>query len=127
MIAHHWDDYHPDHVQAHHISLAARFYGKFTKTDMPGEPYFVPHIYFFTPLHLQYTFKPSFIMACEPEDFDRKLDSLRCYESQFAARTWLNDKVRAYNAYYGGLIGRPYGEPFTAKSELGLDRFDAIL
>ena len=30
-------DAHPDHVAAAQIALAARFYGKFVKTEMPGE------------------------------------------------------------------------------------------
>jgi LmbE family N-acetylglucosaminyl deacetylase len=32
-------DAHPDHVAAAQIALAARFYSKFTKTDMAHEPF----------------------------------------------------------------------------------------
>jgi LmbE family N-acetylglucosaminyl deacetylase len=126
MVCHNDVDYHPDHIQAHHICLAARFYGKFTKTDIPGEPHYVPRIFFFGPMHLPYAFKPSFIIALEQADFDRKVEAIRCYESQFAARDWLG-KLEAYNRYFGGLIGRPYGEPFAARTELGLDSFESIL
>lgn len=126
MVCHNDVDYHPDHIQAHHICLAARFYGKFTKTDIPGEPHYVPRIFFFGPMHLPYAFKPSFIIALEQADFDKKIEAIRCYESQFAARDWLG-KLEAYNRYFGGLIGRPYGEPFAARTELGLDSFESIL
>ena len=34
------DDAHPDHIAASAIAVAARFYAKFTKTDMLGEPFF---------------------------------------------------------------------------------------
>ena len=127
MVCHHWDDYHPDHVQAHALCIAARFYGKLTKTDMPGEPYLVPHIIFWQPQHLSYAFKPSFIIGLDEQDFAKKVEALRCYASQFAAKDWLNDRMAAFNRYYGGLIGRPYGEPFVSKREIGLDSFNALL
>ena len=34
------DDTHPDHIAASSIAVAARFYSKFTKTEMSGEPFF---------------------------------------------------------------------------------------
>ena len=49
----------------------------------------MPQIFFWGPLHLQYAFKPSFIVANDEQDFDKKLEALRCYESQVAARIWL--------------------------------------
>ncbi len=125
IICHHWDDYHPDHIEAHKLCIAARFYGKLTKTDIPGEPYYVPHIFFWGPVHLQYAFKPSFIVANDEQDFQKKIEALRCYESQMAAHVWL-ERVRPYNQYYGGLIGRPYGEPFVSKNELGLESLESI-
>ena len=125
IVCHHWDDAHPDHIEAHKLCVAARFYGKLTKTDMPGEPHYVPHIFFFGLMHLQYAFKPSFIIAVEEQDFQKKVEALRCYESQGAARTWL-DRLRTYNGYFGGLIGRPYGEPFVSKVELGLDSLENL-
>lgn len=127
MVCHHWDDYHPDHIEAHKICLAARFYGKLTKTDMPGEPYHVPRILFMGLMHLQYAFKPSFIVAVDEQDHAKKLECVRCYESQFAARTWLAERIDTYARYFGNLIGRPYGEPFASKEELGLDAFDSLL
>jgi len=126
MIGHHWDDSHPDHIQAHALSVAARFYGKFTKTDMPGEPYWVPQIFFFGLMHLQYAFKPAFIIALDEADFQKKVEALGCYQSQGAARAWL-DKLQTYNAYFGTLINRSYGEPFASKTELALDTLDHLL
>jgi len=127
IVCPHWDDYHPDHIEAHKLCIAARFYGKLTKTDMPGEPYFVPKMFFMGLMHLKYAFKPSFIIGLDEQDFLAKADAIRCYESQFAARTWLADRIETHARYWGSLIGQPYGEPFASKEELGLDTFDALL
>jgi len=126
IIAHHWDDSHPDHIQAHALSVAARFHAKFTKTDMPGEPYWVPRLYFFGLMHLQYAFKPAFIIPLDEADFQKKLQALRCYQSQAAVRAWL-DKLQTYNAYFGTLINHPHAEPFASKTELALDSFESLL
>src|SRR5690242_2579717 len=40
LFAPYWDDSHPDHVAASALVDAARFWGKLTKTDLPGEPHY---------------------------------------------------------------------------------------
>ena len=67
------------------------------------------------------------------DDFERKLEAIRCYESQFEGETQagevypngepLEDVVRHYGAYYGTLIRRRYGEPyFTTEMMAGRRR-----
>jgi N-acetylglucosamine malate deacetylase 1 len=65
--------------------------------------------------------RPSFVVDIS-EVFERKLDAIRCYSSQFegviqAGEVYpngepLEDVVRHYAAYYGTLIRQRYGEPF---------------
>ncbi len=65
--------------------------------------------------------RPTFVVDVS-DDFEQKLEAIRCYESQFEGETQagevypngepLEDVVRHYGAYYGTLIRRRYGEPF---------------
>lgn len=115
-------DSHPDHVAAAAICEAARFYGKFVKTDMRGEPHFVPHLYHYFAVHLRMVAKPSFIVDVS-EDMPKKMDALACYESQFSANdrnTGVLDWVRGQSAVWGGAIGRSAGEPFLCREEIGV-------
>jgi bacillithiol biosynthesis deacetylase BshB1 len=115
-------DSHPDHVAAAAICEAARFYGKFVKTDMSGEPHFVPRLYHYFAVHLRMVAKPSFIVDVS-EDMPSKLEALAAYESQFMANErnasvlgW----VRGQAAVWGGAIGTAAGEPFLCREEIGV-------
>jgi N-acetylglucosamine malate deacetylase 1 len=65
--------------------------------------------------------RPSFVVDISAE-FDRKLEAIRCYASQFEGVTQagevypngepLEDVIRHCSAYYGTLIRRRYGEPY---------------
>ena len=77
-----WIDAHPDHIAASKIGDAARFYGKFTKTEMKGKPFYVGKIYYYIASHLRICFKPSFVMDISNE-MEMKIEAIRCYESQF--------------------------------------------
>lgn len=115
-------DSHPDHVAAAAICEAARFYGKFVKTDMSGEPHFVPRLYHYFAVHLRMVAKPSFIVDVS-EDLPKKLEALACYESQFGANernAGVLDWVRGQAAVWGGAIGRAAGEPFLCREEIGV-------
>ena len=48
-----WIDAHPDHIQTTQIGEAARFYAKLTKSDIPGEPCYPAHIYYYLCSHLR--------------------------------------------------------------------------
>lgn len=116
-------DAHPDHIAASAIAVAARFYAKFTKTEMKGQPHHPAKLYHYVAVHLALHVKPSFIIAAEPEDLELKIDALRSYESQFAA----NEKNAAIigtmdrlATYWGGLIGASAGEPFFSPEEIGI-------
>jgi bacillithiol biosynthesis deacetylase BshB1 len=115
-------DAHPDHVAASAITEAARFYAKFVKTDMPGEPHYPAKVYHYWAVHLRVLEKPSFIVDVT-EDLPAKMAALECYRSQFAE----NDRnaavlgwVRGQAAAWGALVGAESGEPFYAREQVGV-------
>jgi len=115
-------DAHPDHIAASAIVEAARFYSKFVKTDMAGEPHFPAKLYHYWAVHLRVLEKPSFIVDVTAT-LGVKLEALGAYESQFAA----NEKnagvlpwVRTQAASWGALIGVEAGEPFYAREQVGV-------
>jgi len=74
--------------------------------------------------------RPSFVVDISTE-FDRKLEAIRCYASQFEGVTQagevypngepLEDVIRHCAAYYGTLIRRRYGEPYFTTELLEVD------
>lgn len=116
-------DAHPDHIAASAIAVGARFYAKFTKTDMTGEPHYPARLYHYVAVHLALQVKPSFIVAATDQDVAAKLDSLRAYRSQFEANERnasiiATMELRAH--YWGGLVNAPAGEPFFSAEEIGV-------
>ncbi len=71
ILAPYWEDSHPDHVSASQLADAARFWSKLSRTDIPGEPYHPPRIYYYWSIHLRIHPKPSFVIdigdAIEPK------------------------------------------------------------
>lgn len=118
-----WVDAHPDHVQATQIGEAARFYAKLTKSDIPGEPCYPTHIYYYLCSHFRLHVTPSFILDISNE-FEKKLQIAKVYQSQFAYDDdrwkYISHSLTAKNQYYGNLIRVDYGEPFMSREQLGL-------
>lgn len=115
-------DAHPDHIAAASIVTGARFYAKFTKTDMVGEPHYPARVFHYMAVHLQLVRDPAFVMDVSGT-LSAKLEALGCYRSQFAD----NEKNRGMLARaeraartWGDLIGTAAGEPFYAAEPLGL-------
>jgi LmbE family N-acetylglucosaminyl deacetylase len=79
--------------------------------------------------------KPTFVVDIT-DVFDRKLDAVRCYGSQFtnaiqAGEVYPNgdplpDVVRHQAAHYGSLIRQRYGEPFTTQETMRADDVAAL-
>ena len=124
LFAPYWVDAHPDHVAATALSEDARFWAKLTKSDLPGDPHHPQRIYHYYCVHLRQTIDPGFILDIS-EHWDKKLAAISCYHSQFVAGrpttppTFL-DQLRDEAAYWGKLVGVPYGEPFTCREPIGL-------
>ena len=115
-------DTHPDHIAASAIAVAARFYSKFTKTEMSGEPFFPERIYRYMAVHMRVIAEPSFIVDVH-EDLPTKLAALQAYASQFTenpANTGIVDLMRQQAAMWGALGRVAAGEPFFALEPLTL-------
>jgi bacillithiol biosynthesis deacetylase BshB1 len=123
MFAPYPSDAHPDHIAASAIAVGARFYAKFTKTDMAGEPHYPARLYHYIAVHLALHVKPSFIVAAEEGDLSSKLEALRSYRSQFGANernAAIIGTMETRARYWGSLVGAPAGEPFFSPEEIGI-------
>lgn len=130
ILAPYWEDAHPDHIAASQLSDEARFWAKLSRTDLPGEPYWPPRIYYYWSIHLRIHPKPAFVLDISPV-IEGKLEAIRCYESQMltgrseVAPTVLDD-IRDRARYWGWSIGTAYAEPFASREELGVRALKAF-
>ena len=123
------EDAHPDHVAASAITKAARFYAKFTKTDMAGEPHYPARIYHYMAVHMSVIREPSFVLDVSAQ-LDRELRALRAYESQFTKNDDNKDVIAMVEQTarsWGSTIRVAAGEPFFALEPLGLGILDPLL
>ncbi len=131
LFAPFWIDAHPDHVAATELVEAARFWSKLTKCDIPGEPHHPERIYNYYCVHLKMTAQPDFVLDITPY-WDRKLEAIASYHSQFVTGrehlqpTFL-EQLRDEAAYWGKVIGRPYGEPFACREPIGLSSLSSLV
>jgi bacillithiol biosynthesis deacetylase BshB1 len=116
------EDAHPDHIAAAAIARGARFYAKFTKTEMSGTPHYPARVYHYMAVHLRLVREPSFVVDIS-KSVDVKLDALRCYESQFRtneANQGIVPMMEAAARMWGMQIGVTAGEPFFSAEPIGI-------
>ncbi|MFO0969210.1 MAG: bacillithiol biosynthesis deacetylase BshB1 [Gemmataceae bacterium] len=129
LLAHYWEDAHPDHVAASALVDAARFWAKLSKTDMPGEPHYPAKIIYYFSVHLRLHIQPSFVLDVSPFQ-DKKLEAIRCYHSQFVEGrrgTAFLDELRDVGRYWGWTIGARYGEPFLTREKIGVRNLAEVI
>ncbi|MBI1904012.1 MAG: bacillithiol biosynthesis deacetylase BshB1 [Planctomycetia bacterium] len=130
LFAPYWVDAHPDHVAATELIEAARFWSKLSKSDLPGQPHYPERILYYLCIHLKQVATPAFILDISAY-WEKKRAAIACYASQFIAGqpagppTFL-DRQRDQAAYWGGLIGAAYGEPFFSREPIGLTGFGGV-
>src|SRR5579872_3199698 len=131
ICAPYWEDVHPDHVAASQLVDAARFWAKLSKSDLAGQPYWPPKMYYYFSIHLRIHPRPSFVIDIS-QHIEPKMQAIGCYESQFVTGrpsdfpTPLDD-IRDRSRYWGWSIGVRYGEPFVSREEIGLTGLDALI
>ncbi len=131
IFAPYWEDVHPDHVAASQLVDAARFWAKLTKSDLAGEPFWPPRLFYYFSIHLRIHPKPSFVIDVS-DQIDGKMQAIASYESQLVIGrsqefpTALDD-IRDRARYWGWSIGARYGEPFVSREEVGLKGLEALL
>ncbi|HET9869792.1 MAG TPA: bacillithiol biosynthesis deacetylase BshB1, partial [bacterium] len=121
LVAPYWVDAHPDHWNASQLVEAARFWAKLVKTDMKGEPWYPPKLYYHLCSHLRPNVQPSFIVDTSAHHA-KKIQAVRCYESQFLKKPGSRalEHIDVVNRYFGAMIGVTTGEPFFSKENLGV-------
>ena len=129
ILAPYWEDAHPDHVAASALSDAARFWAKLSRSDLAGEPYHPPRIYYYWSIHLRIHPKPAFVLDVT-NHIEVKLKSVECYGSQLEGRPTdpptLLDNIRDRARYWGWTIGAAYAEPFASREEIGITSLNAL-
>ena len=129
LLAHYWEDAHPDHWAASALADAGRFYGKLTRTDLPGQPYLVPRTFYFLASHLR-LHPPVAAVVDVSETYPQKRAAIRAYRSQFEvnpAGQEVPERVEARDRYYGQLIGAAYGEPLLSREPVGVADLTRLL
>lgn len=131
IFAPYWEDVHPDHVAASQLVDAARFWAKLSKSDLPGEPYWPPKIYYYFSIHLRIHPEPSFVFDIS-DQLEGKMRAIGCYESQFLAGRSRDfptplDDIRDRARYWGWTIGTRFGEPFVSREEIGIKTLNSLL
>jgi len=131
LFAPYWVDAHPDHVAATELVEAARFWAKLSKTDLPGEAHHPQRIFNYYCVHLKLAIQPALVLDIT-DQWERKLASIRCYESQFitgrsAESPAFLERLRAEAATWGKMIGTAFGEPFTCREPLGMSSLGGLI
>lgn len=131
ILAPYWEDVHPDHVAASQLIDDARFWSKLSKSDLAGEPYWPPRIYYFWSIHLRIHPEPSFVIDIS-DHIEKKMQAIECYESQIITGrpqefpTALDD-IKDRARYWGWSIHSKYGEPFASREAIGISQLNDLL
>ena len=113
-----WETRHPDHAATSEMAYQACTMAGLERLD-PETPAHRPTTVIFASLYADV--RPSFVVDISMQ-FERKLDALMCYASEYGTdRDALRDKVVTSARHYGGLIGVRYGEPFAMRESLRVD------
>ena len=120
---------HPDHRLAAELIRDACFLAGIVKFA-PGLPAHRPRKLLHAIAYREDFVKPTFVVDVSDE-FERKLEAIRCYGSQFDGAIQagevmpngepLYDIVRHHAAHYGSLIRARYGEPFLTLETMRVD------
>jgi bacillithiol biosynthesis deacetylase BshB1 len=125
---------HPDHRITAQLVRDACFVAGLAKIA-PEVPKHRPHKVVHCITYREDWVKPTFVVDIS-EAFERKLDAVRAYESQFEGVTQagevypngepLLDVVRHQAAHYGSLIRTRYAEPFFTTETMRVDDIVAL-
>lgn len=142
ILANALDDRHPDHGRAGHLIKDACFLSglrRIETTDENGnaQQHWRPK-YVFHYIQDRY-YEPDFVYDITVV-FDRKLDSIRAYSSQFHSTEYNSDEPQTYistpeflnsiigrHAMFGKMIGVAYAEGFRTEKMIGIDSFESFI
>jgi bacillithiol biosynthesis deacetylase BshB1 len=125
---------HPDHHVTSELVRDACFIAGLAKVA-PDIPKHRPKKVLHCVSYRQDFEKPTFVVDISDE-FEQKLEAIRCFDSQFAGVTQagevlptgepLYDALRHYAASYGAMIRTRYGEPFFTTETMRVDDVVAL-
>lgn len=115
----------PDHWQAMQITDAAVFYSRLTKWDETFD--YLPVHTISSQVYFRLAFEPSTnsnnanqITMDISHTLEKKLDSIRCYVTQFSpTKSYIFDRVKGLAIAAGAPCGFEAGETFTAVRPIG--------
>lgn len=123
----------PDHYQAMQITDAAVFYSRLTKWDEHFDNLPVHSIT--RQIYFRLAFEPMTLVGCDShftidigKTLERKLDSVRCYKTQFpASKRHVFERVRSVAVSVGTAAGFEAGEVFASVRPLGFQNMNDAL
>lgn len=142
VLANALDDRHPDHGRAGHLIKDACFLSGLRKIETRDDngnlqPHWRPKYIFHYIQDRYYT--PDFVYDITPV-FDKKVESIKAYSSQFYSELYTGDEPQTYisspeflnavigrHAMFGKMIGVAYAEGFTTEKMIGVRGFDAFI
>jgi bacillithiol biosynthesis deacetylase BshB1 len=134
VILSYFEGRHPDHRVAAELGYDACYLAGLKNYPVSGEPH-RPNKVLYALAYREHARKPTFVVNISGV-FERKLEAIRCYGSQFdgvaalgelfPADVPLYDLVRIQDARYGSLIRAAYGEPFFTRETLQVDDVVAL-
>ena len=120
---------HPDHRIASDLGRDACFLAGLARYDTGGEPH-RPHKILYALAYREDPVPPTFVVDIS-DQFERKMQAIRCYASQFdgakaAGEIFptgqdLYSLVEAQSRRYGSLIRRAFGEPYFTPETMLVD------
>ena len=135
VVAPFWEDRHPDHASAGQMVRNSRLFCGL-KNSTSSDPPHKPKAFFYYLLH-HVNARPSFVVNIS-DVYERKLELLRLYQSQFAKTAQefgvishgLGDYLFALESrdrFFGSLIGKRHGEALVSDGPLALSNLADIL
>lgn len=128
VILPYWEQRHPDHANCSRLGYDACYLAGLAKLKVPGEPHRPYKIIYSTSFRER--IEHSFVVDIT-EQFERKIDAVKCYHSQFKDMKKRKDvfipgldvfdfmRIKATN--YGTMIGVKYGEAFITKELMAVE------
>lgn len=129
VILPYFEGRHPDHRVAAQLGYDTCYLAGLKNYPAAGQPH-RPAKVLWTLAYREHAIKPSFVVDTSAV-FERKLEAIRCYASQFddvqamgelfPAEVSLYELVRIQDAHYGSLIRTAYGEPFHTRETMRVE------
>lgn len=120
---------HPDHRIASEVGRDACYLAGLSKYPAAGPPH-RPFKILYALSYREDPVKPTFLVDISAQ-FERKLEAIKCYASQFDAATSageifptgqdLYSRITTQNAHYGSLIRARYAEPYYTHETVLVD------